>query len=145
MWDSSAILLTPPPDKSRLCRVPHPTKFPIEPHCSGNLKPPIVFVWMSVPGQFVAGGCLASLIDWHLVQANPLLPTIALAFMVGPIVLGIMQSWAQKKKQIGELREDTHFGQYDKYRLQTLFQETRCRSSTCPTKNCRSTSRPTSF
>ena len=81
-------------------------------------------VWMSVPGQFVAGGCLASLIDWHLVQANPLLPTIALVFMVGPIVLGIMQSWAQKKKQIGELREDTHFGQYDKYRLQTLFQET---------------------
>jgi Zn-dependent protease with chaperone function len=44
--------------------------------------------------------------------------------MVGPIVLGIMQSWAQKKKQIGELREDTRFGQYDKYRLQTLFQET---------------------
>jgi Zn-dependent protease with chaperone function len=82
------------------------------------------FVWLSVPGQIVAGGCLVSLIDWHLVEANPLLPTIALAFMVGPIVLGIMQSWAQKKKEIGDLREDTHFGQYDKYRLQTLFQDT---------------------
>ncbi|MGZ0170628.1 MAG: M48 family metalloprotease [Planctomycetales bacterium] len=82
------------------------------------------FVWLSVPGQFVAGGCLASLIDWHLVEANPLLPTIALAFMVGPISLGIMQSLAQKKKEIGDLREDTHFGQYDKYRLQTLFQNT---------------------
>lgn len=82
------------------------------------------FVWLSVPGQIFAGGCLVSLIDWHLVEANPLLPTIALAFMVGPIVLGIMQSWAQKKKEIGDLREDTRFGQYDKYRLQTLFQDT---------------------
>jgi Zn-dependent protease with chaperone function len=82
------------------------------------------FVWLSVPGQLIAGGCLASLIDWHLVEADPLLPTIALAFMVGPIGLGIMQSWAKKKKEIGDLREDTHFGQYDKYRLQTLFQDT---------------------
>lgn len=82
------------------------------------------FVWLSIPGQFVAGGCLVALINWHRVEANPLLPTIALVFMVGPIVLGIMQSWAQKKKEIGDLREDTHFGQYDKYRLQALFQDT---------------------
>jgi Zn-dependent protease with chaperone function len=82
------------------------------------------FVWLSVPGQLGAAGCLVTLIDWHRVEANPLLPTIALAFMVGPIVLGIMQSWAQKKKKIGDLREDTQFGQYDKYRLQTLFQDT---------------------
>lgn len=82
------------------------------------------FVWLSVPGQLAAVGCLVAIIDWNRVEANPLLPTIALAFMVGPIVLGILQSWAQKKKEIGDLREDTHFGQYDKYRLQTLFQDT---------------------
>lgn len=82
------------------------------------------FVWLSVPGQLAAVGYLVAIIDWHRVEANPLLPTIALAFMVGPIVLGILQSWAQKKKEIGDLREDTHFGQYDKYRLQTLFQDT---------------------
>ena len=103
--------------------IPHPT-VPDRAALLRQLETANRIVWMSVPGQFVAGGCLASLIDWHLVQANPLLPTIALAFMVGPIVLGIMQSWAKKKKEIGDLREDTHFGQYDKYRLQTLFQDT---------------------
>ena len=82
------------------------------------------FVWLSVPGQLVAVGCFAWLIDWHRVEANPLLPTIAIAFMVGPFFLGVMQSWVQKKKEIGNLREDTLFGQYDKYRLQTLFQDT---------------------
>lgn len=82
------------------------------------------FVWLSVPGQLAAIGCLVATINWHRVEANPLLPAIGLAFMVGPIGLGILQSWAQKKKEIGDLREDTRFAQYDKYRLQALFQDT---------------------
>lgn len=89
-----------------------------------QLKAANQFVWLSVPGQLVAVGCFVWLIDWHRVEANPLLPTIAIAFMVGPFFLGVMQSWAQKKKEIGDLREDTHFGQFDKYRLQSLFQDT---------------------
>ncbi|MFT4555518.1 MAG: Zn-dependent protease with chaperone function [Planctomycetaceae bacterium] len=89
-----------------------------------QLKAANQFVWLSVPGQLVAVGCFVWLIDWHRVEANPLLPTIAIAFMVGPFFLGVMQSWVQKKKEIGDLREDTQFGQYDKYRLQTLFQDT---------------------
>ncbi len=89
-----------------------------------QLKAANQFVWLSVPGQLIATGCFVWLIDWHRVEANPLLPTIAIAFMVGPFFLSVMQSWVQKKKEIGDLREDTHFGQYDKYRLQTLFQDT---------------------
>ena len=97
---------------------------PVRAELLQQLKAANQFVWLSVPGQLVAVGCFVWLIDWHRVEANPLLPTIAIAFMVGPFFLGVMQSWVQKKKEIGDLREDTHFGQYDKYRLQTLFQDT---------------------
>jgi len=97
---------------------------PVRAELLQQLKAANQFVWLSVPGQLVAVGCFVWLIDWHRVEANPLLPTIAIAFMVGPFFLGVMQSWVQKKKEIGDLREDTLFGQYDKYRLQTLFQDT---------------------
>ena len=82
------------------------------------------FAWLTVPAQLLATGALSWLVDWRQVTVNPFLPTIAIAFMVGPLVLGILQSWAQKKKKIGDLREETRFGQYDKYQLQMLFKET---------------------
>jgi hypothetical protein len=81
-------------------------------------------VWLSVPAQVLAMGVLIWLVDWQQVASNPLLPSIAIAFMVGPLAMGILTGWAQKKKEIGDLREETRFGQYDKYRLQALFKDT---------------------
>ncbi|MDA1164399.1 MAG: M48 family metalloprotease [Planctomycetota bacterium] len=81
-------------------------------------------VWLSVPAQVLSMAVLIWLVDWQQVASNPLLPSIAIAFMVGPLVMGILTGWAQKKKEIGDLREETRFGQYDKYRLQALFKDT---------------------
>jgi Zn-dependent protease with chaperone function len=63
-------------------------------------------------------------IDWQAVVRDPLVTTIAICVMVGPFVMGLMQHWAQKKKEVDQLQEHTRFGQYDKHLLRRLFNQT---------------------
>lgn len=80
--------------------------------------------WFWVPLQITLMAVLAAFMDWQRIIAHPFIPTIAIGVMVGPLGMGIMARWALAKKEIGDLREETRFGQFDKYQLQTLFRDT---------------------
>ncbi len=63
-------------------------------------------------------------IDWQVVTSDPLVTTIAIVVIVGPFGRQVLAQFAQKKKEIDQLKEQTRFGQYDKYRLRKLFNDT---------------------
>ena len=77
-----------------------------------------------VLAQSVAVLILALLVDWNDVLQQPLTSTIAIAAIVGPFVMSILTFWAQNKKEIGDIKEQTRFGQFDKHQLRNLFQDT---------------------
>ncbi|MCC7335983.1 MAG: M48 family metalloprotease [Pirellulaceae bacterium] len=77
-----------------------------------------------VLAQSVAVLILALLVDWNDVLQQPLTSTIAIATIVGPFVMSILTFWAQNKKEIGDIKEQTRFGQFDKHQLRNLFQDT---------------------
>lgn len=82
------------------------------------------WAWPWVGLQLVLSAVCVWAIDWQAVTSDPLVTTIAIVVIVGPFVRQILMQFAQKKKEISQLREQTRFGQYDKHRLQQLFSET---------------------
>ncbi len=64
---------------------------------------------------------LALLIDWDQVQQDSLVTTVAIAVVVGPFAMSVLTHLVQKKKEIGDLQEQTRFGQFDKHRLRKMF------------------------
>ena len=80
--------------------------------------------WMFVGLQLVLIVGLAAFIDWSRLASQPMVPVVAASIMVGPSVMGILFLWAQNKKEIGHLREDTRFGVFDKHNLRKLFRDT---------------------
>lgn len=80
--------------------------------------------WGLTLAQLIAAVMLAFLIDWPTVLSQPLVSTIAIAAIVGPFAMSILTFWAQSKKEIGDLKEQTRFGQFDKHQLRSLFQDT---------------------
>lgn len=80
--------------------------------------------WPMIGIQVVLIGVCCWTIDWKTVIQDPWVTTIAICVMVGPFGIGLVQHWAQKKKEVDQLQEFTRFGQYDKYMLRRLFNET---------------------
>ncbi len=77
-----------------------------------------------VLAQLVGVAILGALVDWSDVLQQPLTSTVAIAAIVGPFAMSILTFWAQNKKEIGDLKEQTRFGQFDKHQLRNLFQDT---------------------
>ena len=102
----------------------HPPSVPRRPELLAKLAFANKLGWLWVILNL--GGCIAAgiYIDWQAVLREPLVSTVAIGMMVGPSIMPILYLWAQNKKEIGDLKETTRFGVYDKHHLRTLFQET---------------------
>jgi Zn-dependent protease with chaperone function len=74
--------------------------------------------------QLVAIALIVYLIDWQQAIAEPLVTTVAIGAIVGPFMMGLLRFWSSKKKRIEDLQEQTRFGEFDKHRLKSLFQDT---------------------
>lgn len=79
---------------------------------------------LTLPLQLIAIAVLAYFIRWPDVLNSPWVSLVAIAVMVGPIVMSILNSFAQKRKRIEDLKETTRFGQFDKHLLKRLYRET---------------------
>lgn len=73
--------------------------------------------------QIVVCITAAWLIDWRQIAASPLLSLFAVSVIVGPYFLSVLQQYALKKKEIGDLKESTRFGEFDKHRLRALVDD----------------------
>jgi Zn-dependent protease with chaperone function len=67
---------------------------------------------------------LAFLLDWRWVAQHPWIALVSVGIFLGPQVMGLLTFLATAKKEIGDLKETTRFGEFDKYRLQSLLRET---------------------
>jgi Zn-dependent protease with chaperone function len=74
--------------------------------------------------QIIGIAGLAFLIDWKQAQQQTLLTTIAIAAVVGPFAMSILTMLVSKRKEIGDLQEQTRFGEFDKHKLRKLFDDT---------------------
>ncbi|RLS80712.1 MAG: hypothetical protein DWI02_05215 [Planctomycetota bacterium] len=74
--------------------------------------------------QFVLALVLASQIDWAKLVDEPLFALIAVLVIVSPHVMGILRHYALNKREISQLKEQTRFGEFDKYQLRRLADET---------------------
>ncbi len=74
--------------------------------------------------QLVAIVLVGCLIDWKQAIAEPLVTTVAIGAIVGPFTMGLLRFWLGKKKRIDDLQEHTRFGEFDKHRLRSLYQDT---------------------
>jgi Zn-dependent protease with chaperone function len=77
-----------------------------------------------IVAQSIAIVVLIILIDWTKVDDHPLLYAGAVSVVVGPFTLSVLRLWAQNKKEIGDLKETTWFGDFDKHLLRDLFNDT---------------------
>jgi Zn-dependent protease with chaperone function len=74
--------------------------------------------------QFVLAIALALQIHWTRLFDDPLFAVVAVLFIVGPYVMGVLKRYALNKREIGELKDHTHFGEFDKFRLRSLVDDT---------------------
>ena len=74
--------------------------------------------------QLIALIALAWGIDWSQIAEEPLFSTVAVLVILGPHVMGVLRQYALNKKEIGDLKEHTRFGTFDKFRLRTLVDDT---------------------
>ena len=74
--------------------------------------------------QFLAVVLLAILIDWNQAVTEPWVTTVAIGAVVGPFAMELLRFWVVKKKRIEDLKEQTRFGEFDKYRLAKLYKAT---------------------
>lgn len=82
----------------------------------------IAWVWVLV--QFIVGAALAVTIDWQQVLQQPIVSAVAVGMVIGPTSFAMLRFWAEPKREIGALKEQTRFGQYDKHKLQSLVDDT---------------------
>jgi Zn-dependent protease with chaperone function len=80
------------------------------------------FAWVTI--RLIAVVALAVLIDWREVLQTPIVTGTACLVLIGPFIMELLTIWGQKKKRLEDIKETTRFGDLDKYRLQTLFQQT---------------------
>jgi Zn-dependent protease with chaperone function len=78
--------------------------------------------WVVV--QLALAVVLGWAVDWRVVVDSPLLSVVAAGIIVGPHVMSVLMQWALKKKEIGDLKETTRFGEFDKHRLRALVDDT---------------------
>ncbi len=80
--------------------------------------------WFWVLAQLVLAVVLFAVIDWGEVFEQPVVSVVAAAMVIGPTGLAVIMLWAQKKREIGDLKEQTRFGKFDKHNLRKLFDDT---------------------
>jgi len=81
--------------------------------------------WIFV--QLVLISVLLMWIDWPAIAARPLIPAVVVLYMIGSTLMSLLMLWAQQKKEIGDLKETTRFGEFDKHLLRRLLQDTMSR------------------
>ncbi len=74
--------------------------------------------------QFGLAIAISTQIDWVKLIDEPLLSVVAALVIVGPQMMGILEQYALNKKEISDLKEHTQFGEFDKYRLRSLVDDT---------------------
>jgi Zn-dependent protease with chaperone function len=67
---------------------------------------------------------LAVGIEWSRIMDEPLFAVVAVMVILGPEIMGILRQFAVNKREIGDLKEHTKFGEFDKYRLRFLMDDT---------------------
>ncbi len=80
--------------------------------------------WPLVFALILGIAIFSALIDWERALNEPLLSFIALAVAAGPFARDILMFAVAKRKRVEDLKEQTRFGQYDKYLLQSLYKDT---------------------
>lgn len=78
--------------------------------------------WILV--QFILALGLGASVRWEQLSEQPLTALVAVMVILGPHVMGILRQYAVNKKEIGDLKEQTRYGQFDKYRLRQLVDNT---------------------
>lgn len=74
--------------------------------------------------QFLLAIGIGSQINWNRLIEDPLFSVVAAAVVAGPHVMGILRHYALHKREIGDLKDQTKFGEFDKYKLRRLVDET---------------------
>ena len=67
---------------------------------------------------------LSLYMEWRTLLLHPWVTVIALGMLVGPHLTPLVILWAKPKKEIGNLKETTKFGEFDKHNLRQLFRLT---------------------
>jgi Zn-dependent protease with chaperone function len=80
-------------------------------------------VWI-LAGQAALLVLLAFLLDWSWVARHPWIALVSVGIFLGPQVMGFLTFLATAKKEISDLKDSTRFGEFDKFRLQSLLRET---------------------
>ena len=78
--------------------------------------------WVAI--QLILLIAIATQIDWPRITNDPWFAVVAVLVIIGPHFMGILRHYGLNKREIGRLKEQTHFGEFDKYRLRTLVDET---------------------
>ncbi|QDV22100.1 Protease HtpX [Aureliella helgolandensis] len=104
--------------------IEQPTQAPRRSDLLSKLESANRSAWLWVTAQMVAVAGAAFLIDWQRIINEPLLSAVAIGLMVGPPTMELMKLWAQNKKEIDDLKEDTRFGEFDKHLLRRLQRDT---------------------
>ncbi|MBM4074808.1 MAG: hypothetical protein FJ267_04105 [Planctomycetes bacterium] len=79
-------------------------------------------VWVLVEVLLVC--IVVAFVDWERVLKDPLTSFVVVLVFVGPTIMDILRQTFQKKREIEQLKEETRFGEYDKYRLRRLVDQT---------------------
>lgn len=80
--------------------------------------------WLWVLVQVALAVVLFVVIDWVQVFQQPIVSVVAAGLVIGPTAIAVIMLWAQQKREIGDLKEQTRFGQFDKHKLRGLFDDT---------------------
>ena len=82
------------------------------------------FAWPLIFFEIIAIAGISAVIDWERAMNEPLLTLIAIAVAAGPFTRDILMFAVAKRTRVQDLKEQTRFGKYDKYLLQSLYKET---------------------
>ncbi len=74
--------------------------------------------------QFILTVAIALGIDWPQIVEEPLFSIVAVLVIVGPHVMGILRQYGLNKREIGQLKDHTRLGEFDKFRLRSLMDDT---------------------
>lgn len=104
--------------------MPHPDEIPLRSQLLEQIQQAnrIAGPWVLVQLILLVGISMG--IDWSQIVNEPLFSLIAVLVIVGPHVMGVLRQYALNKKEIGDLKEQAWFGDFDKYRLRTLVDDT---------------------
>lgn len=82
----------------------------------------IAWIWLLVQAAILVA--VIPMIDWRELADQPIVSIVLIGVVVGPTFTSAVMFWAGQKKEIGDLKEQTRFGPYDKHKLRRLFDET---------------------